>query len=116
MTNYGNMNSTLSQSTIARRTHTVQTIDSLGITHRKGVRMVLRKGHNQTCHAQHDALRTVIRYVQGETVWKRAKSVSSMMDTKRNAHSAAGMTSGCFRYSRSSVKAAFFLTNVCEVL
>jgi len=47
---------------------------------------------------------------------KRTKSGSSMMDTKRNAHSAAGMTSGCFRYSRNRVNAAFFLTNVWEVL
>jgi hypothetical protein len=50
MTNYGNMNS-LSLGTIVRRTHTVQTINSLGITHRKGVKVVLGEGHNETCHA-----------------------------------------------------------------
>lgn len=39
-----------------------------------------------------------------------------MMETMRNAHSAAGMTSGCFLYSRSKVRAAFFRTKLCEVL
>lgn len=41
---------------------------------------------------------------------------SSMMETIRSAHSPDGITSGCFRYSRRSVNAAFFLTNVCETL
>lgn len=34
----------------------------------------------------------------------------------RSAQSAAGMTSGCLRYSRRSVSAAFFLTKDLEVL
>jgi hypothetical protein len=34
----------------------------------------------------------------------------------RSAQSVAGKTEGCFRYNRSSVKAAFFFTNVLEVL
>ena len=39
-----------------------------------------------------------------------------MMETIRNAHSFAGMTSGCFRYRRKSVRAAFFRTKFSEVL
>lgn len=39
-----------------------------------------------------------------------------MIDTIRNAHSAAGMTSGCFLYNRNRVSAAFFLTKLCDVL
>ena len=43
-------------------------------------------------------------------------SRSSMSMIIRSAQSVAGKTEGCFRYSRSKVKAAFFLTNVLEVL
>lgn len=39
-----------------------------------------------------------------------------MRDTIRSAHSGAGMTSGCFRYSLRSVNAAFFFTMLCDVL
>jgi hypothetical protein len=34
----------------------------------------------------------------------------------RAAHSSAGMTSGCLRYSRRSVSAAFFRTKLFDVL
>lgn len=44
------------------------------------------------------------------------RSVSSINDTIRNAHSAAGMTSGCFLYNRTNVNAAFFRTKFCDVL
>lgn len=64
MTNYGNMSS-LPQRTIVQRTHTVQTINGLGITHRKGVKMILGEGHNQTCHAQNDALGISVRHLWG---------------------------------------------------
>jgi hypothetical protein len=38
------------------------------------------------------------------------------MSTIRSAQSSTGTTEGCFLYSRSSVRAAFFLTNVVDVL
>jgi len=47
---------------------------------------------------------------------KPTKSVSSIIETILRAHSAAGMTSGCLRYNRKSVSAAFFFTKLCEVL
>ncbi len=34
----------------------------------------------------------------------------------RSAHSVTGSTVGCLRYIRSSVRAAFFLTKLFEVL
>ena len=43
-------------------------------------------------------------------------SRSSMSMIIRSAQSVAGKTEGCFRYKRSNVKAAFFFTNVLEVL
>ena len=39
-----------------------------------------------------------------------------MIDTIRNAHSFAGITSGCFRYKRNNVRAAFLRTKFSEVL
>lgn len=44
------------------------------------------------------------------------KSESSMMDAIRSAHSSTGMQVGCFLYSLSNVKAAFFLTKAFDVL
>jgi hypothetical protein len=38
------------------------------------------------------------------------------METIRCAHSAAGITSGYFRYNLSNVSAAFFFTKLGEVL
>ena len=34
----------------SHHTYAVQTIDSLGITYRKGIKMILSEGHNQACH------------------------------------------------------------------
>ena len=43
-------------------------------------------------------------------------SRSPIMLTILSAHSAVSSTEGCLRYSRRSVSAAFFLTNVEDVL
>jgi hypothetical protein len=58
----------------------------------------------------------VFQHIEPRCKREPTKSLSSMMDTRRNAHSAAGITVGCFRYSRSSVRAAFFFTKVGEIL
>lgn len=50
------------------------------------------------------------------TVSATPGSLSSIMETIRSAQSVMGRTEGCFRYNRSSVKAAFFLTNDVDVL
>ncbi len=60
----------------------------------------------------YERLRT-IRHIVGMIL---TRSGSSIIDTIRNAHSFAGMTSGCFRYNRSSVRAAFFRTKFWDVL
>lgn len=50
------------------------------------------------------------------TVSATPGSLSSIMETMRSAQSVMGRTEGCFRYNRSRVKAAFFLTNDVDVL
>ena len=57
-----------------------------------------------------------VSYDTHVTLNELTRSGSSIIDTMRNAHSFAGITSGCFRYNRSRVRAAFFLTKFSEVL
>lgn len=93
----------------------VQSVYGLFVANGECVGFILCHCHYQSSDAKNDTLDNLVESSQQKS-FKLTKSVSSIMDSILNAHSFTLIISGCLRYRRSNVRAAFFFTKLCEVL